>query len=287
VSFSGILARGEARQQWLEMGILAIGMAMVALALGLGRHLLVPLRRMEEALLRVTGGNLQVVIGLPREDELGEVTAAFDRMTEGLRERRDLGRFVSGTLDLEGEEARTAEAALLVSDLRQFTTLSETHPPEDIVRMLNHHHETMSQAIHDAGGRVDRFIGDAVVAVFLAPDPAESAAQAVRAAAGMRRAHLRTQQERGTRGEFPYEMGIGLALGTVLLATFGSDRRRERAVIGTPYEEAEMLEAFYKAGRVTRIIASPDLVRHLPGTAFLPLAGTDAWELADLQEKER
>ncbi len=289
VPFQGILADAAQARLVLQWALGLILLAMVLLAAGVGRHLLDPLRRLEESLNRAAGGDLSTRVGLARDDELGAVTAAFDQMIDGWRARRDLERFVSGTLDLAEEgtgegAARVVEGAMLVSDIRSFTTLTEEHLPEAVVGMLNRHLDAMATAISEAGGRVDRFVGDAVIAAFFGPTPADAARQAVRGAALMRRAHLDLQARRAAAGEFVYEIGIGIDLGPIVLGTFGSDRRRERAAIGRVMKGAEHLEAMSKEGRSTRIIVSPAVRQACNGVTFRPLDGGAGWELAGLGE---
>ncbi len=290
-STSGIRREAAGTLLLLE-NILSITISILLLiGLAIGRHLLQPLSGLESGLRRAAAGDLDTRVGLERPDEVGEVTKAFDRMIDGLRERRDLGRFVSATLeqDVSGERdasggPREVEGAVLVSDLRSFTTISESRPVEEVVEMLNAHLDAMAGAIHAAGGKIDRFIGDAVIAAFYGESPAENARRALDAAVLMRRAHEKRLAERHATGAFEYGMGVGVDAGKLLVGSFGSADRMERAVLGRPRDVAERLEADSKKGRYTAIILSPGLIRLLasPPAAFSPVPGSDGLELVEL-----
>lgn len=291
VSTSGIRREAAGTLLLLE-NILSITISILLLiGLAIGRHLLQPLSRLESGLRRAAAGDLDTRVGLERPDEVGEVTKAFDRMIDGLRERRDLGRFVSATLeqDVSGERdasggPREVEGAVLVSDLRSFTTISESRSVEEVVEMLNAHLDAMTGAIHAAGGKIDRFIGDAVIAAFYGESPAENARRAFEAAVLMRRAHEKRLEERREAGAFEYGMGIGIDAGELLVGSFGTADRMERAVLGRPRDVAEHLEADSKKGRHTALILSPEMVRLLgsPPGAFSPVPGSEGFELVEL-----
>ncbi|RCK81166.1 MAG: Adenylate cyclase [Candidatus Ozemobacter sibiricus] len=268
-----------------------IGLVILVLGLASGRHLVAPLQEVERGLRQVAEGRLDVRVGLAREDELGQVTRSFDRMIEGLQKRRELGQFVSATLEASLESsledqgpagpegpARIRSGAVLVCDLRGFTTLSEIHPPEQVVAMLNAHLDAMSAAIRTAGGLIETFIGDAIVAVFTDEEPGSGLERALRAASEMRRRHQALQLTRRQMGAFPYEMGIGIDGGEILTGTLSSAGRAVHAVLGPVRREAERLEGLSRRGSRTRIVVSPVVVgwlaAHHPDLELVPVPGT-------------
>ncbi len=283
--------RAEVQRSLLTILLGTFGLVMVLLSIGIGKHLLDPLLRIEEALRSFAAGNLGVRVGIDRGDELGEITRRFDRMIEGLIERLHLGRFVSATLDKSLREKDMGKAAesdnlalrhgtVLVSDLREFTTMTERYPAPDIVTMLNRHLETMTEEIRKQGGQIEQFIGDAVVAVFLAEDPRVSMNQAVAAGLGMVTRHAATQEERAKAGIFQYRMGVGIADGPLVVGSFGSSERREFAVLGSPRNTAEKLEALSKKGHLTHVVVTENIRRELGGEwTFEALPGGEAFEL--------
>lgn len=266
--------------------ILSLFTALVAF--GMARYFLDPLKEIEGGLRRVSEGDLEVRLGLPREDELGEATRAFDEMITGLQERRELGRFVSATLESSLKETHDGEVrsfaregVVLASDIRSFTTLSEAHSPESIVSMLNTHLDEMSRAIQSQGGLIDKFIGDAVVAVFWDDDPTVALENALNAGLLMMRAHRFIDRRRSDNGMFTYRMGVGIARGSLAVGAFGSADRREYTVVGEVRSRAEELEAASKAGQHTSIVIAHDIPEQVSGYSFVPLGEGPEFELLD------
>ncbi|MFZ2955854.1 MAG: adenylate/guanylate cyclase domain-containing protein [Candidatus Ozemobacteraceae bacterium] len=273
--------------------LIGVGLALVLFMAGLlSQWLAGPIVRISQGLSRIAGGDLEVTVGEAREDELGQAGASLDAMTKALRERRHLSRFVppqvleiaaAGNPDLS-VSGRKQVVTILSSDMRNFTTLSERHPPVHIFQMLNRHLDVMTRAIQAEGGVIDRFIGDAVVAIF-ASSPGESNGQvtrAVRAARAMMLAHATLITERKEAGEFSYAIGIGIESGEVVTGVLGDPEvQLDFSVLGEAVARANDLEAFSKLGRATRIIAS-NAVRKASGREFswLPFPEhPDFWEL--------
>ena len=162
-------------------------------------------------------------------------------------------RIVSATARLKGERV---SAVVLFSDLRGFTTFSEAHSPEDVVQRLNAYFEKMVAAVHQAGGVVDKFIGDAVMATFGALNPLDNpAAAAMRAADGMRQGLATLNAEWVSQGLEPFENGVGLHLGEVVVGPIGSEARKDFTVIGDAVNTASRLEGLCKDKGVHVIIS--------------------------------
>ncbi|NLI77860.1 MAG: HAMP domain-containing protein [Candidatus Riflebacteria bacterium] len=294
--------RAELWREWLGIGIVTLGLFALVLAAArlLGFRLAAPVVRMTAELRRVAAGDYAARVGDDRRDELGQAGRALDRMTGWLAERQEMSRFVSSQVldvvaagDYRGAMAGTQrEVAILISDIRSFTTLSEEHPARDIFALVNGHMEAMTRAIQAEGGMIDRFVGDAVQAVFYAaeagtPGVGGPADRAIRAARAMRKAHLARIEARRREGLFPYEIGIGIEQGTVVAGVMGDGQARlDFTVLGEPVQAAAELEAGSKHGTATKIIVS-DLVRQTVGESVpcrrLP-DGHPGWELASLEE---
>lgn len=153
-------------------------------------------------------------------------------------------RIVSATARLKGERVR---AVVLFSDLRGFTTFSEAHQPEVVVERLNEYFEKMVAAVHQSGGVVDKFIGDAVMATFGALNPLEHpASAAVRAAEAMRQGLAALNARWASQGLEPFENGVGLHLGDVVVGPIGSEARKDFTVIGDVVNTASRLEGLCK-----------------------------------------
>ncbi len=182
------------------------------------------------------------------------------------------GRYVSDevvehllhTGDDPGVAGQTREVTVLFSDIRSFTTLSERMTPQMVVEMLNAWFSEVSDPILEAGGTIDKFIGDAVMAVFGAPvHHADHARRALRAAAAM---DLRAQEFRGwMAARFPdldlppFAIGVGLHTGEALSGNVGSPRRMEFTTIGDTVNAASRIEGLTK-GFDAAVVISREVV---------------------------
>ena len=172
-------------------------------------------------------------------------------------------RIVSATNRLQGERV---SAVVLFSDLRGFSTFSEGRAPEEVVHRLNAYFEKMVTAVHQSGGVVDKFIGDAVMATFGALNPLEDpATSAVRAAEAMRKGLLELNAEWATQGLAPFDNGVGLHLGDVVVGPIGSEARKDFTVIGDAVNTASRLESLCKE-KGCRVIISDAVFQRLSET---------------------
>jgi PAS domain S-box-containing protein len=169
-------------------------------------------------------------------------------------EIKDLfGRYVSGEVRdaiLAGQDmlgGREMEVSVLFCDLRDFTALSSTMSAHDLVDLLNRYFTTMVAAITEQRGVVDKFIGDAVMAVFGAPQKDEShALHAVLAARGMMRRLRDFNIEQKKRGMPELRIGIGIASGKVVAGNLGSELRKSYTVVGDTVNLASRIESLTK-----------------------------------------
>ncbi|WP_112239139.1 adenylate/guanylate cyclase domain-containing protein [Kribbella monticola] len=237
--------------------VLVCGWLLTALS---ARSVVAPVRSVRNALTLIGRGDLNVRIPVFDGTELGSLQAGFNRMAAGLRERerlRDLfGRYVGPSVvrealssDTLGGEERFV--AVLFVDLTGSTELAATRPPAEVVQLLNRFFAVVVDEVDEHGGFVNKFAGDAVLAVFGAPtelaDPAGSALRAGRALA----ARLRDELPEATAG-------IGVTAGIVVAGTVGDVRRYEYTVIGDPVNEAARLTELAKSvpGRLVASMAA-------------------------------
>ncbi len=144
--------------------------------------------------------------------------------------QRLLERAGRGRLTLGGERS---EVSILFSDIRGFTRMSATMEPDDVVDMLNAYFAALVEAIFRCEGTVDKFIGDAILAVFGSPDPdPEHHRQALHAALAMQEAVQKLNGERKARNQPTCEIGIGVHSGDVLHGFVGTQERLEFTVVG-------------------------------------------------------
>jgi len=137
--------------------------------------------------------------------------------------------------------------SILFSDIRDFTALSEILGAEGTVAMLNEYFSFMADVIRDCGGQIDKYIGDAIMALFGAPFPGDrDADNAIAAARGMIGA-LNLFNERRTESQgAPIRIGIGVATGPVVAGAIGSPDRMNYTVVGDAANLGARLEALTK-----------------------------------------
>ncbi len=172
------------------------------------------------------------------------------------------GRYVDpeiarDVMSREGETAETRDVTVLFTDLRDFTTLSETLPPSDVLEALNAHYAAIVPVVHRHGGTVNKFIGDAIMATFGAPlRQQDHATLAVAAARDMLVAMDELNESRRRSGRAEFRMGVGIATGAVVVGTLGTQDRVEYAVIGDTVNTASRLEGLCKQFGVTSVVAA-------------------------------
>jgi adenylate cyclase len=143
------------------------------------------------------------------------------------------------------------EVTVLFSDLRGFTAFAEKLSPEAVVAILNDHFDLLVGIIVRNGGFVVDFLGDAVFAVFGAPEAhADHVERAVRCAMEMQRARAARDLETRARGWPPMEMGVGLDTGAAVIGNMGSQRRIKYGVVGHVVNVAARIESFTVGGQV-------------------------------------
>ncbi len=153
---------------------------------------------------------------------------------------------------------KAREITVLFSDIRGFTTLSEKRSPEEIVSLLNRYFSLQVEIIFRHGGTLDKFIGDAIMAFWGAPqDDDRHAEHAVAAALEMEQSLLRFKAELGEDGK-DFDVGIGIHSGNAVVGFIGSDTRMDYTAIGDTVNLSSRIEGLTKG--VARILVSSDTV---------------------------
>ena len=236
----------------------------ILLSFALTTSLLVPIKKIDSAAQQIGKGNLNISLPIESKDELGRLSKTFNEMVEGLRERVKMRAYVSESVleavkdnsDQSIHAGKFIEATILFSDIRNFTGLSESHSPDKVFEVLNEFFGGIEPIIRMNYGRVDKYIGDAVMAIFHKTSPEQHAISAIKAAVRMKSFVSLMNQDRIKRGLFPIEIGVGISTGHVLLGDVGSRRRKDLTVIGDEVNLASRLESASKQGHYSKIIFS-------------------------------
>ena len=147
------------------------------------------------------------------------------------------------------------EATTMFSDIRSFTTITESQSPADTIELLNTYYTLMFDAINGHGGTVNQMVGDGLMAVFGAPLPrADHCEQAVRAALEMLELIALFNQEQAAQDKVQIRIGVGVASGQVIAGYTGTQSRATYTCVGDTVNLAARLEAH------TKVIGQPILI---------------------------
>ncbi len=244
------LAGAPASATQLQLVIVVLGA--IAIVVGLLAVLLAaratadPIVNVREALERIQRGEFDARVPVYDGTQIGRLQLGFNRMAEGLAERERMRdtfgsyvdpavaeRILDEGVDLSGEEV---EVTIMFIDVRGFTAFAEETEAHEVVAGINALFEAVIPIIHEHGGRVDKFVGDGLLAVFGAPQRLEDHADAGLAAA----LAIARAVDAGKAGEL--EIGIGINSGTVIAGNVGGGGRLEFSVIGDPVNVAARVQ---------------------------------------------
>lgn len=224
-----------------------------------------PVQRLLAGTREIEAGRLDGSIDVTTRDEIGQLSAAFNRMVEKLRHneriRETFGLYidpkvVEGLIDQPAVAAAEGERrvmTVLFCDMKGFTRLSEGVTPQGLVRIMNHYFSTMSAPVRSHRGIIDKYIGDMIMAYWGPPfvEDADQATLACLAALDM------TGRIAGLRRELPELLGvraipvecdirIGIATGEALVGSIGSELMMSYTVMGDTVNLASRLESANK-----------------------------------------
>ncbi|HXF36241.1 MAG TPA: adenylate/guanylate cyclase domain-containing protein [Actinomycetota bacterium] len=260
--------RDAAEEDRRILDLMARGMGYAEMAAELGTTQEAVDRRVTELFRRMAGRADGGLI-----DEFKRLHAA---VVEQAASRRTLASFVPQQLaDLLAARPETAiapqevEVTVLFSDIRGFSTLAEQLPARDVATVVGRHLSAMAEVVLAHGGTIDKFQGDAVMAVFGAPDPQpDHAERALRCALAMQARQEELNAEGwGIPGLPPLLVGIGVNTGLVIAGTVGGGGRLEYTVVGDAVNVASRLQAEAEGGE---IVAAASTVRAAPAVRAEP-----------------
>ncbi len=217
-----------------------------------------------QASARVKEGDYSIVLPEDRQDEIGELNRNFNRMVEGLKQRdliqETFGRYVDkavaeelmknpDALRLGGEKA---VVTILMSDLRDFTPLSELLPPEEVIKLLNQYFARMIAVVERFKGIIVDFYGDSIL-VFFNGSRAEvdrRALDAIKCGLEMQRdLKVFNEQNRATNAP-QLVMAIGVHTGEVVVGNIGTESRAKYGIVGAAVNLTDRIQATASGGSV-------------------------------------
>lgn len=234
-----------------------------------------PIISVRKAVSQVADGDLEVEVEVYDGSELGMLQSGFNQMVSGLREReriRDLfGRHVGEDVAREALEREGAlggevrEVAVLFIDMVGSTELASSRPATEVVEVINEFFGVVVECIDDAGGWVNKFEGDAALAIFGAPEELDDASGRALGAARAMAGRIASEVD-------GMEAGIGISFGEVVAGNIGGAKRFEYTVIG---------DAVNEAARLTELAKDYEGMVLASATAIDSASGTEGelWEL--------
>ena len=239
-----------------------------------------PLREIKTAFDDVECGRSGKISTTCRSDEIGLLAGEFAEMQNGLAERRRLASLLSehavaAVVNASADGMIASESfwgVVLVSDIRNFTTICEMHSPPLVTSLLNSHMTEMASIISSFGGKIYKFIGDAIEAVFV-DDYHFNHSPCVRAAlagAAMLQKVHEINAMRVADGLFDYRIGVGLAKGELVAGEVGSQfSRRDYAMFGSAFRRAEEFEGMTRGFPDCPLIADRYVVEATTDDSFV------------------
>lgn len=237
--------------------VIAFGMVVAVLV---SRRLSRPISSLVRATSEIARGNYDYKVHLRRNDELGTLGEAFNKMGDELYRqsimKESFGKYVgSEVLDMIMSNSDKGwlkgcknTASVLFADIRGFTAYAEAREPEEVVDDLNEFFDIATRIVMKHGGYVDKFIGDSVLAVFGVPcDRRDHARRCITAAVDMQREFSRLS---GGENVLLHSVGIGIASGVVVSGNIGSQVKTEYTVIGDCVNVASYLNSLARAGEI-------------------------------------
>lgn len=241
----------------------AVAFLGILLSFLIGYLLSKPIAQLVDGTKQISNRNLSHRVPITRNDEIGDLAQSFNKMVENIEKDRLIkeafGRYIPAEITqsiiknpsktwLKGEHRLVS---VLFADIRDFTKLTLSEPPEKIVGLLNNFFTLATPIISDHGGFVDKFMGDAIMAVFGIPLHNKlHADKVVETALALQKQVVHFNEHQHTETHPEIKIGIGIASGEVVAGNLGSVHRMEYTVIG---------EVVNLASRLTKVALGGDI----------------------------
>lgn len=226
--------------------------------------ILKPISQLREGLFQIKQNNLDIKLKVTANDERGQILHRFNSMVSELQRKEKMLPFISNAVfkilttgSGVVETKYSGNAVVLFSDIKSFTSISETRDPQEVVDMLNDYFSIWQEKIEKNGGIVDRFIGDAISVVYFEKSSPHFVQQAIQTSVEVMEALDKFNEKRKEKGEFLIENGVGLCYGEVYFSMVGDQNKMEFLIQGTPVALSEYLEGQSRYSSHSHIILDP------------------------------
>ena len=238
----------------------------IALTIVFMRIITVPLTKLIDGTEKITKGDYSVKVKNISNDEMGLLSDAFNEMTKSLQEkefmREAFGKVVDpyvrdyllqGNIALGGENC---DVTVMFCDIRNFTAMSENMKPEDVVLLLNKYFTAMEKCISENHGVINKYIGDAIMAIFGSPVKSQNhALDSYKASYAMKNSLIELNKSFAEKNLPLFDFGIGLHSGNVLAGNIGAEKRMEYTVIGDTVNTASRIGALCKTYKTDLLLS--------------------------------
>ena len=268
---------------------LVIMLLSAVVAIVIGRRISRPVLMLSDASRQISKLDFQAVKSLPRSrfTEVNEANDAYNAMLRGLTW---FETYVPKSLVrklMESGEAHSEERIVTVmfTDIAGFTPQAESMETEEVANFLNHHFELVTSCIEAEGGTVDKFIGDAVMAFWGAPEVQEDhAARACRAAIAIKQAIIADNEKRRDDGLPDVHMRIGIHTGPLVVGNIGAAGRLNYTVVGDTVNIAQRMEQY---GKTLSPDQTDEVFTLMTDATYNAAPDTNATKIGDYQLKGR
>jgi adenylate cyclase len=254
------IARARTQTLWIT-GIMILGG--VAGAIGLAIVLTKPIFKLAQGTKSIAAGKFDITLPVSSRDEIGDLTDSFNEMARSLKEKEKIKHAFSSyvahqvvdeilknpdSIMVTGERR---DVTVIFCDMRGFTPLAERLPPEEVIAALNEFYSLMIEITFKYDGTINKFLGDAVMAIFGAPVAySDHCFRAIQTAVAMQTRVAELSVRRVMAGKEPMAIGIGVSAGEAVAGTVGAESQMEYTVIGDKVNLAARLEANAKPGQI-------------------------------------
>ncbi len=264
---------GEISRRIIAVALGVFILSLLVLEL-LSRHFTRPITLLARAAEQVAEGRFDEILLPPlsatSHSEISVLSRAFSQMVKGLADREKLRSVLNKVVSKEiadeilighvhlGGEVR--ESTVLFADIRGFSQLTENLPPDEVIIFINSYMTVMTEIIENHQGVIDKYVGDAVMALFGAPVPHKySPLQAVLAALAICDALTKWNEERQGQGLIVAEVGIGIQTGPMVAGNMGAEMRLNYTVMGANVNLAARLCA---EAQGMEVLITDDVLRY-------------------------